>query len=283
MASEKPDIVRQIEKGTPILVPVHAIGTKLRAVDFYQTDPDALYDIVISGDHTFLRQIADDNPDPARDHHAVMLRKAKSYATGLSIATFGNVWVEPVLLNEKLELMWQEPRVLSLVVDKEVDPGGPIEMQMTEYFLSKDVTGWIAAQYPQVSVFHHAGRFLLRSSLGYDYADYYHAEAVVAFYKIAEAVVARRRRLSPDLKHVQQEAAKLDCQTTAAEIKDLYECRGMAGAHGSKLVVVDRREAADAQLFADEIVIKDMLDRRKGGLGAGGPRPRPVRRCGSGT
>jgi hypothetical protein len=61
-----------------------------------------------------------------------------------------------------------------------------------------------------VFVCHNSGLFLLRSSLGYDFADSYYAEAVVAFYRIVEAVVARRLGIrKPEPKHVVQEARAL--------------------------------------------------------------------------
>ena len=143
--------------------------------------------------------------------------------------------------------------------------------------------GWVSAQYPQVLVFHQTGLFLLRSSLGYDYADYFHGEAVVAFYKCVEAIVARRRRLKPELNQIQEEAAKLKANTDANEIKDLYIARSAAGAHGGELHHVSRATAVDAKLFAEEMLWKDYFDRCTGGIDAGGPRKRPGSRLGYGS
>lgn len=103
-------------------------------------------------------------------------------------------------------------------------------------------------------VYHYTGLFLLRFSLGYDYADYSHAEAVVAFWRIVEAVVYRRRRTKPELKVVLAEAAKLKHSTTANEIRDIYTARSEAAAHGEKIVHVSRTLAAEAKLFAEYMV-----------------------------
>lgn len=98
-----------LTKGMAVLVPVNGIGTRFMPVDLSASHEKPLYDIVTEGERAFIRQWVDDNPDPRRDHRAVMVRKAKTYATALSVATFGNVWVEPVILNDRSDLIWSEP------------------------------------------------------------------------------------------------------------------------------------------------------------------------------
>ncbi len=257
----------------PVLLPVHAIGLGLRPIES-PTKP-GLYDLVEIDGQMFMRVWPPGDPyAEGRDPFGRLMRQAKLCATALSITTFSHVWIEPVILDADRRVLWREPKVLSLVVDKEIDAGGPIPMEMPDYLFSKQVSGWIAAQYPQVIVFNYTGLFLLRSSLGYDYADYFHAEALVAFFKIAEAVTARRTGdLSPDLGVIQKVAAELETHFDDREIRDLYVLRGDAGAHGGRLALVSRRQAVEAKLFADSMVMKDYIDRRGGPIDVGGPLP----------
>ena len=254
-------------------MPVHAIGVALAAMDTGGTE-NVIFDLVSIEGATFLRVWPSGDPEIQRRGFGAVMRRAKMFATGLSIATFGHVWVEPVILDHERRVLWTEPKVLSLIVDKEVDPSGPQPLQLYEYVEAKQLVGWISAQYPQVLVFHYAGLFLLRSSLGYDSADYFHAEALTAFYKMAEAVVSRRTGdRSPDLTLMQKVAAELKVSFDPTEIKALYIARGEAGAHGNRLVVLTRAQAVEAKLFADMMVWKDYLDRRDGGIAVGGPLP----------
>ena len=248
---------------------------------------NVLFDLVTIEDKTFLRVWPSGDPEIHRRGYGAVMRRAKMAATGLSIATFGHVWVEPVVLDRERHVLWTEPKVLSLIVDKEVDPGGPQPLQLYEYIEAKHLVTWISAQYPQVLIFHYAGLFLLRSSLGYDSADYFHAEALTASYKMAEAVVSRRTGdMNPDLTLMQKVVKELGVSFEAGEIKALYIARGQAGAHGNRLVVLDRAQAIEAKLFADSMVWKDYLDRRAGGIAVGGPlshrRGRPAKKNAAG-
>jgi hypothetical protein len=270
--------------GTPVLIPIHSIGVRLRAhPGFRNQGEEPLYSILSIGEATFMRVLVQANDsEEGRSQGAKILRRAKAFATGLSIITVGQVWVEPVLLDPNLRMIWEEPRRLQLIQDKEIDPAGPHDLEDYEVATSTQLVGWIFAQYPQVSVFHNSGLFLLRSSLAYDFADYYYAEAVVAFYRIVEAVVARRLGITkPDLKDVLQEAKALGLldepgqpETTgwsADEITDIYVVRSGPSAHGAELAVVTREMAVEAKLFADAMLIKDYLNRRGGPIDVGGP------------
>lgn len=215
------------------------------------------------------------------DHYAETLRRAKWCVTGLAILTAGHMWLEPVVLSEKLEVLWKEPKRLALIKEKEIDPTGPKELMAADIAHSTQLAGWISAQYPQVSAFHNAGLFLLRSSFAYDFADYYHAEAVVGFYRMVEAVTARRARVRRvELKHVLSEASALKMIQresgvgfgwTEEEITDMYILRSGPSAHGAQLAVVSRAEAAEVKLFAESFVAMDYLARRGGAIDVGGP------------
>lgn len=269
--------------GTAVLIPVHSIAARLLATEgFRNQGEEPLYGFVTRNDQTFMRvRVIDSDSADRRDQNAKILRRAKSYVTGLSVITFGHIWLDAVLLNEALEPIWTEPRRLALIKDKEIDPSGPNEVTDQDVGFSLQLTGFIAAQYPQVLVFHNTGLFLLRSSLAYDFADYYHAEAVVAFYRIVEAVTARRSKVrKPEVKHVlmqlqalgllQQKSGK-GTGWTKDEVTDMYILRSGPSAHGAELAVVSRDEAVEAKLFAELVLVKDYIARRGGRIDVGGP------------
>lgn len=269
--------------GTPVLIPIHSIAVRLADTEgFRNQGEEPLYGFVSRNGQTFMRvRVIDSDSEDRRDQNAKILRRAKSYVTGLSVITFGHIWLEAVLLSEALEPIWTEPRRLALIKNKEIDPSGPNELTDQDVGFSLQLTGFIAAQYPQVLVFHNTGLFLLRSSFAYDFADYYHAEAVVAFYRIVEAVTARRSRIrKPDLKHVLKELQALGLLHqksdegvgwTKDEVTDIYILRSGPSAHGAELAVVSREEAAEAKLFAEVVVVKDYIARRGGRIDVGGP------------
>jgi hypothetical protein len=169
-----------------------------------------------------------------------------------------------------------------LVKDKEIDAARTPDLDDYEVATSTQIAGFIYAQYPQVAIFHNSGLFLMRSSLAYDFADYYYAEALVAFYRIVEAVVARRLGIKrPELKHVLQEAKALGIVDKPSEVEpkgwsedeitDIYVTRSGPSAHGAELAVVTREMAAEAKLFSEMMLIKDYIGRRGGPINIGGP------------
>lgn len=271
--------------GMTVLVPVHSIALRLRELPGFSNQGEtSLYSIALKNGAAFIRVhvIAHNLEEGAHDAHARLLRRVKFYVTGLTMLTFGHMWVEHVLLSEDLNLIWREPRTLALVKDKEIDASGPLDLEDSDIAYSTQLAGWIAAQYPQVLTFHASGLFLMRSSLGYQYADYYYcAEAVVAFFRMVEAVTARRSgNRRPELKDVIREArtigvAKDDGSSegsgfSEAEITQIYVTRSGPSAHGAELAVVKREEAVEAKLFAEMMVVKDYLARRGGPIDVGG-------------
>lgn len=269
--------------GTQVLIPIHSIAVRLLDTEGFPHKSDKPpYSIVSKKEATFMQvQVIDTDSEDRRDQHAKILRRAKTYATGLSVITLGHIWLEPVLLTEGLDPIWAEPRRLALIKDKEIDPAGPNDLTGPDVDYSLQLAGFIAAQYPQALIFHNSGLLFLRSSLAYDYADYYHAEAVVAFYRIVEAVTARRSGVrKPELKHVLKEVEALGLLQkksgegvgwTKEEITDMYILRSGPSAHGAELAVVSREEAAEAKMFAEMMLIKDYIARRGGRIDVGGP------------
>lgn len=269
--------------GTAVLIPIHSIAIRLLDTGGFSYQGDRPpYSIVTKKGATFVRlEVIDSDSDDRRDQHGKILRGAKTYVTGLSLITLGHIWLEPVLLSEALEVIWTEPRRLALIKDKEIDPAGPNDLTAADVDYSMQLAGFIAAQYPQVLIFHNSGLLFLRSSLAYDYADYYHAEAVVAFYRIVEAVTARRSGIRrPKLKHVLKEVEALGLIQkksgegvgwTKDEITDMYILRSGPGAHGAELAAVSRKDAAEVKIFAEMMLIKDYIARRGGRIDVGGP------------
>lgn len=189
-----------------------------------------------------------------------MFLKFKFFCTGLSVATIGHFWVQDVLLNEGLQPIWERKKVLRLEVDKEIEPGGPKPLTVKEFIFGGDVTYWIATNYPRAFIYHDIGLFLLRSSLP---AEYLYADVLLNFFKIVELVTYTRAKKKPDLDVILRESKTLKITALdESEMREFYIVRGRDAAHDwDKVRGVSRRKAVECKMWAEELIIMDMLDR----------------------
>ena len=213
--------------------------------------------VTINGQHFLRYRVSEE--DSGQSYEEILL-KLRFFCTGLSVATIDHFWVQDILLNEDLQTIWERKKVLRLEVDKEIDASGPIALTVQEFVFAQDVTAWIATNYPRVFNYHHIGLFLLRSSLP---AEYLYADVLLNFFKIVELVTYTRAKKKPELDVILRESKTLNITALdESEMKEFYIVRSRDAAHDwDKVRGITRRKAIECKMWAEELIIMDMLDR----------------------
>ncbi len=185
----------------------------------------------------------------------------KICCTGLSVATLGHFWVGDVLMNDKLETIWESSKNIPLVIDREIAESGPGTFRVQDLNSGEQLMGWISFSYPRVFIYHSIGLFLLRSTS----SEYVYADAMLNFYKIAEIIVHSRTMNKPTLKVILSESRHLKIAVLdEQEIREFYKIRSRDAAHDwGKVEPVGRKEAVECKMWAEEFIIRDMAERKK--------------------
>lgn len=243
-----------MKKGDIILCPIFSIANVPKTI----VGQGLICELVTINKHSFLRyRVSEQDLGLSFEQ---MFVKMKFLCTGLSVATIGHFWVQDVLLNKELQPIWERRKVLDLVVDKEIDASGPVPLTVKEFVFAQDVTAWIAMNYPRVFNYHHIGLFLLRSSLA---GEYLYGDILLNFFKIIELVTYARTKRNPKLEPILHESKTLKIiALDMKEMKEFYQLRCSDAAHDwDKVRGVSRRKAIECKMWAEELIIKDMLDR----------------------
>jgi len=243
-----------MEKGDVILCPIFSIANVPKTI----VGQGLIHELVTIKGQYFLRYRV--NEQDFGLSFEKMFLKFKFFCTGLSVATIGHFWVQDVLLNENLQPIWERKKALKLEVDKEIEPGGPKPLTVKEFIFGEDVVYWIATNYPRVFIYHDIGLFLLRSSLP---AEYLYADVLLNFFKIVELVTYVRTKRNPKLGPILHESKTLKIMALdVKEMKEFYQLRCSDAAHDwDKVCGVSRRKAVECKMWAEELIIRDMLDR----------------------
>lgn len=240
--------------GDIILCPIHSLAKIPKPL----VGDAILYELVRKGAQYYiryqLRQGDDIFPDEA---HYV---KMQMFCTGLSVTTLDHFWTDDVLLDQDFNVIWERPKTIRLVRDKEIDSTGPATLTIPELLKAQEIAGWIALRYARVFTYHRTGLFLLRNALP---TEYFYADVLLNFWKIVELVVHDRTNRKPTLQRIMRECTEL--KVTAAdmdEIREFFVLRSRDSAHDfGQVQEVTRRKAVECKLLAEELIIFDYVDR----------------------
>lgn len=194
-----------------------------------------------------------------RPYGEILLR-FKICCTGLSVATLGHFWVSDVLMNDKLETIWESSKNIPLVIDKEILKSGPATLSVKDYNSGEQLMAWISLSYPRVILYHSMGLFLLRLIS----SEYVYADAILNFYKIVEIIVHSRTMNKPTLNAILRESRHLKIAALdEKEIREFYKIRSRDAAHDwGKVETVGRKEAVECKMWAEEFIVRDMVERK---------------------
>ncbi len=245
-----------MKKGDVILCPVFSIANIPKTIV-----GEVLYwELVTKQGQYFLRYRVSEQ-DLGQSYEEI-LAKFRLFCTGLSVATIGHFWVQDVLFNEDLKPIWERKKIIELEVDREVDSDGPKPLTAKNFVSGHNLTVWIAKNYPRVFIYHALGLFLLRSSFS---SEYLYADVLLNFFKIVELVTYKRAKKKPGLGIILKECKALKITVIdEPEIREFYKVRSRDSAHDwDKVCPLTRRKALECKMWADELIIRDMLDRSK--------------------
>jgi len=245
-----------MQKDDVILCPIFSIANVPKTI----VGQDLVHELIRKKGRYFLRYRVKQE-DLGLPYEAILL-KFRFFCTGLSVATIGHFWVQDVLLNEDLKPIWERKKIIGLEADREIEPTGPTPLTDKDFTAGHKVTYWIAKNYPRVFNYHYIGLFLLRSSLP---VEYLYADALLNFFKIVELVTYKRVKKKPDLDLILQESKALKVEALdESEMKEFYIVRSRDSAHDwDKVRRVTRRKAIECKMWAEELIIRDMVDRSK--------------------
>lgn len=240
--------------GDIILCPVFSVAHLPKPIE-----GDALvHELIERNGYYFLKyRVAEED---LRFSYEQMFFKFKFICIGLSVATIGHFWVQDVLLDEELKPLWEREKTLQLVVHKEIKPSGPVPLAVWQYTLGQDLTAWIAINYLRVFNYYTTGLFLLRSSLP---TEYLYADVLLNFFKIIELVTHKRTKRKPELDVIIADSKALNIASVdESDIRKFYIIRSRDAAHDhDKVKGITRQRAVECKMWADELIISDMIDR----------------------
>lgn len=236
--------------GDNILCPIFSITHVISPMIF---EKETLFNIVRIGGRNYLRTEVS-KEDVGRPYRNILL-KFKMCCTGLSVATVGHFWVEDILMDENLKVIWGRNRAILLLKGKEILNSGPAPLRVEQFRWGKQFIGWISLEYPRVFLYHSMGLFLLRVPV---YEDVY-PEALLNFFKIIEIVTYKRTMKKAQLKVILAESRRLDIKALdEEEIKKYYRVRGRDVAHDwGKTEPIGREDVINCKHWAEEFVISD--------------------------
>jgi len=236
-----------------VMSAIYSIGDRLTPFDV-----PAIRVAVISDDNglPFLSYKIDDRD--MKDWLFIHARMS-SYIAALSIATFGHFWLDDRIYHEG-QVVWERPRTVRLVVQKEGDPHAPDTLESRFAVRMVDINYHVATHYPQVWGYHDIGLYLLRTS--YPGLDF-NREIMLNFFKIGEIVTASLLNVKPELRDIQQASAELAVPDfTPGEIGRFYKVRSRDAAHDwLQAEPIDRELVVDCKMWAECMVVKDWMKR----------------------
>ena len=147
-----------------------------------------------------------------------------------------------------------------MIVDKEGDPRVREDTPANLTVLFIDQSNHIARLYPRVFLYHYIGLLLLRTPL---VAYELNAEILLNFFKIGELITASRTGRKPTLNRIYAATEQLMKDAyTRAEINEFWIVRSRDAAHDyQQSQNIERKLAVDCKLWAEELVVKDWMDR----------------------
>jgi hypothetical protein len=181
--------------------------------------------------------------------------KMNSFVRTLSIVCLRNLWLDDRIWHEG-NLVWERPKGVPLIEDKEGAPGKP-EVVLTAAYLAHGVVNLsyhIATNFPRVWLYHETGCYLLRTSFpGYEF----NGDTLLNFFKIGELVTAAMYRVKPKLADIQQASHELGItHFSPEEIKEFYKVRSRDAAHDWLTAKrVDRSLAVDCKMWSEIMVL----------------------------
>lgn len=241
--------------GDSILCPIFSITHVIAPI---VANRENVFEIVrIDGKNFLKTKITQE--DLGRPYGEILL-KFKVCCTGLSVATIGHFWVQDALMNETLDTIWESSKAISLVKDREIDERGPLNIKVKDFNSGEQLMAWISINYPRVILYHSMGLFLLRSTS----IENVYPEALLNFFKIVEIVTHKRTMKKPKLKVILKESRYLKIAALdEKEIEDFYEIRSRDAAHDwDHVVPVSRKAVVECKMWAEELIVKDMIDRK---------------------
>lgn len=187
--------------------------------------------------------------------------KMNSLIRTLSIVSLGNYWLDNRIWHEG-SLVWERPRGVPLVPDKEGDPAHP-EVGFTPGQLAcglVNVSYHIATTFPRVWFYHETGCHLLRTSFpGYQF----NGDILLNFFKIGELVTATMYGVKPKLKDIQRATKELGVtHFSSQDVKQFYKVRSRDAAHDwLNVQPVERALALDCKMWSEVMVLYHWRER----------------------
>lgn len=181
--------------------------------------------------------------------------KMNSFLRTLSIVSLRNLWLDNRIWH-KGSLVWERPKGVPLIRDKEGAPGKP-EVVLTGAYLAHGVINLsyhIATNFPRVWLYHETGCYLLRTSFpGYEF----NGDILLNFFKIGELVTAAMYGVKPKLAEIQRASRELGISHFSAdEIKEFYKIRSRDAAHDWLTAKpVARSLAVDCKMWSEIMVL----------------------------
>jgi hypothetical protein len=229
------------------------------AHDFRCVEGEPLLFSLVQRDGNYYLKYRLRNEDTSHSLEQIFM-KFKFACVGFSIASLGQFWVESQLLNEELQPIWTRIKQIHLVVDKEIESKGKNLITAQNVIVGENLMGWISLSYPRVFLYYLTGLLLLRSDLP---TEYLYADILLNYYKIIELITFKRTNRKPNLKTILSECKALYIMSVdEKDIKEFYIVRSQDAAHDyNNANPINRKQAIESKMWADELIIKDFLNR----------------------
>jgi len=241
-------------EGLVLRSPINSIGDKLLPFDV----PELGIGVVLNDSGwPFLSYTVNEKDDKA---WSFLHAKLSSCVTALSIATSGHFWLDDRIFDEQGRILWERPKAVRLIVDKEGDPEAPDEVDTDLATAMFDLLYHINTHYPSVLLYHDVGRYLLRTSYpGHEF----NADILLNFFKIGEVVTASLLQVKPKLADIQRASRELGIKHFSdTEIKRFYTVRSRDAAHDwLQTKPIPRELAVDCKMWSEAMIFKDWMHR----------------------
>jgi hypothetical protein len=243
-----------LREGLVLRSPINSIGYKLAPFSIPALGVGVVLD---DSGWPFLSYRMDEQDD--KDWTS-LYTKLSAFATALSIATFGHFWLDDRVFDEQGRVVWERPRAIRLILEKEGDPEAPYEIDTGLAVGMIDLLYHISTHYPRVLLYHDVGRYLLRTPYpGHEF----NADILLNFFKIGEVVTASLLQVKPRLADIQRASRDLGIKHFSdAEIKRFYSVRSRDAAHDwLQAKPIPRELAVDCKMWSELMIFKDWRHR----------------------
>ena len=251
-ATRKPEI------GTFYFSPINALGAKLPDIDIPELGVRISNHAVKEHDNKiwpFMGVRASEGNISWEHLHGRM----EMYLTGLAIVSYTHCWISDYIYDEQAQEVWRNPGAIRLITEKEGDPLSEEQLGQDETASLVEVAFHVARQYPRVFLYHHIGLLLLRTPIvGYNL----NAEILLNLFKVSELVTSVRTHRKPTLARIVETTSALGITIEDDEVKKFWQVRSRDAAHDfAQAENVERELAVDCKLWAEELVVRDWLER----------------------